>query len=201
VSRTATIDAYPAFLSSHTNHDVAGLVPAGMFPENSLPRAVLDALSSFGCNLSLFASYVVYTHRYLLGEAYQPIYNSQYVINGTQPEKIYKLRIEGQPSCGNLSSDQCVQERPNIGRTLYNAIGQVDLSVIDNPSLVEADIGTVLNLLEIFYAALRIDFGHWTPNNVGESLYFLYRFGSLTLLAAYIWPLALHEYHGIQRFD
>ncbi|KIJ65782.1 hypothetical protein HYDPIDRAFT_151393 [Hydnomerulius pinastri MD-312] len=135
---------------SYTNHAVIGTVPSGMFPDNSLPRAILDAMTGFG------------------SDAYLPIYNTQYITQNTSPSgQLYKVTVSFQP---NLVGDT---EPPQLAVTWYNGISQIDLSIVANTDnyaqVVVASTATLINLAQAMYSAIRIDVGHWTPNNIFTS--------------------------------
>ncbi|KAJ7936076.1 hypothetical protein B0H13DRAFT_2304153 [Mycena leptocephala] len=74
------------------------------------------------------------------GEAYEDIYHGRYVTTGAQglDQKIYKVIANGWPKCDSNP----------------------------RPSSIAADEGNLYNIITIFYAAVRLDLGHWTPDNV-----------------------------------
>ncbi|KAJ7247541.1 hypothetical protein C8J57DRAFT_1475768 [Mycena rebaudengoi] len=97
-------------------------------------------------------------------EAYQEIYRGLYktVDDGTNAliQHVYKVIAEGQPHCDKPSSCNV----PEF--TTYNAIGNIDLNILPNASSIAADEGNLYNVITIFYAAVRLDLGHWTGDNV-----------------------------------
>lgn len=38
---------------------------------------------------------------------------------------------------------------------------------------VKASLDTLLNYVQVFYAGIRLDLGHWTPNNVSAPSFIL----------------------------
>jgi hypothetical protein len=99
---------------------------------------------------------------HLIAEAYADIYNKLYTTVEGMPQHVYKVIAEGQPSCDSLPPFPCVV--PNF--TWYNAIGNTDLNILPNASSIAADEGNLYNVINVFYAAVRLDLGHWTPDNV-----------------------------------
>ncbi|KAJ7656504.1 hypothetical protein DFH06DRAFT_991761, partial [Mycena polygramma] len=126
---------------SYSNHVLVGSLPAGMFPPNSLARAINDGM------------------RNISGEAYMDIYNKLYVTLTDPPQYVYKVIAAG-PICDTPSA--CAI--PTF--STYNAIGNSDLNVSPTPSSIAADVGNLLNVITVFYAAVRLDLGHWTGDNV-----------------------------------
>ncbi|KAJ7936047.1 hypothetical protein B0H13DRAFT_1853749 [Mycena leptocephala] len=131
---------------SYSNHVIIGALSPAMFPENSLARAITDAMTSVS------------------GEAYEDIYHGRYVTTGAQglDQKIYKVIANGWPKCDSNPPFACVI--PPFDH--YNAIGNTDLNILPGPSSIAADEGNLYNIITIFYAAVRLDLGHWTPDNV-----------------------------------
>ncbi|KAJ7188755.1 hypothetical protein C8R46DRAFT_29319 [Mycena filopes] len=128
---------------SYSNHGTVGTIPASMFPENSLARAITDAMNEFG------------------GEAYYDIYAGSYITNNTDsPQKVYKVVANGHPQCDSPAA--CFIPTFDF----YNAIGNNDLNILGGPSDIAADQANLYNLINIFYSAVRLDLGHWTPDNV-----------------------------------
>ncbi|KAJ7622739.1 hypothetical protein DFH06DRAFT_1447251, partial [Mycena polygramma] len=126
---------------SYSNHALVGSLPAETFPPKSLARAITDGM------------------RNISEEAYQDIYNKLYVTLTDPPQYVYKVIAEG-PICDTPSL--CVS--PTF--PTYNAIGNTDLNVSPTPSSIAADEGNLLNVVAIFYSAVRLDLGHWTGDNV-----------------------------------
>ncbi|KAJ7936041.1 hypothetical protein B0H13DRAFT_1589924, partial [Mycena leptocephala] len=131
---------------AYSNHVIIGALSPAMFPENSLARAITDAMTSVS------------------GEAYEDIYHGRYVTTGAQglDQKIYKVIANGWPKCDSNPPFACVV--PQFDH--YNAIGNTDLNILPGPSSIAADEGNLYNIITIFYAAVRLDLGHWTPDNV-----------------------------------
>ncbi|KAJ7190363.1 hypothetical protein GGX14DRAFT_483363, partial [Mycena pura] len=129
---------------SFSNHLMMGAMTPSMFPENSLARALLDAMNSFSV------------------EGYQDIYNGLYITNSsTLTQKVNKVIANGRPNCDDNPPFFC-----SIGEfDHYNAIGNIDLNIIDM-SLIEADVRNLYNIIEILFAAVRLDLGHWVADNV-----------------------------------
>ncbi|KAJ6448351.1 hypothetical protein C8R45DRAFT_1057401 [Mycena sanguinolenta] len=121
---------------SFSNHAMIGALSPAMFPTNSLARAITDGMN----NVST--------------EAYQDIYSGLYVTNDTNAlsQHVYKVIAEGQPSCETSAP--------------YNAIGNTDLNILPSASSIAADEGNLYNVISVFYAAVRLDLGHWTADNV-----------------------------------
>ncbi|KAJ7622723.1 hypothetical protein DFH06DRAFT_1447230 [Mycena polygramma] len=126
---------------SYSNHVLVGSLPAGTFPRESLARAINDGMT----NIS--------------GEAYMDIYNKLYVTLTDPPQYVYKVIAAG-PICDTPSA--CAI--PTF--STYNAIGNSDLNVSPTPSSIAADVRNLFNVIAIFYAAVRLDVGHWTRDNV-----------------------------------
>ncbi|KAJ6464773.1 hypothetical protein C8R47DRAFT_991824, partial [Mycena vitilis] len=126
---------------SYSNHALVGSLPAGTFPLKSLARAITDGM------------------RNISEEAYQDIYNKRYVTLTEPPQYVYKVIAEG-PICDPPSL--CVSPK----FPTYNAISNTNLDVSSTPSSIAADEGNLLNVVAIFYAAVRLDLGHWTGNNI-----------------------------------
>ncbi|KAF8205171.1 hypothetical protein K438DRAFT_532743 [Mycena galopus ATCC 62051] len=131
---------------SYSNHGILGSLSAGTFPTDSMARAIMDGMT----NIST--------------EAYQDIYNKLYTTNGTTgiSQEIYTVLAEGQPSCDTSPPFSCVV--PPF--SLYNAIGNTDLNILPGPADVAADEVNLYNVINVFYAAVRLDLGHWTADNV-----------------------------------
>lgn len=106
------------------------------------------------------------TSGFFLDDAYQDIYNGLYTANELdgQPgsQKVYKVVADGQPECNPDPPFACVI--PEFAH--YNAIGNTDLNIMPGPSSIMADEGLLYNVMNIFYAAVRLDLGHWTADNV-----------------------------------
>ncbi|KAJ7628071.1 hypothetical protein B0H17DRAFT_556149 [Mycena rosella] len=154
VTSTATIQCpsplnFQAITSwSYSNHVMIGGLSAAMFPENSLARAITDGMN----NIS--------------SEAYWDIYNGAYTTNITNgqtglPQKIYKVVADGQPSCDTSPPFFCVI--PTF--TSYNAIGNTDLNIVGFTDIL-ANLSSLYNVINVLYAAVRLDLGHWTADNL-----------------------------------
>jgi len=133
---------------TYTNWRPFGTLSPSTFPEHSLARVILDVLHGFG------------------RDAYKPIYHQRYVSrNSDPPGQLYKVTALFVPSCPT-----CDSETPNIPITWYNAIALSDLSLVADlvnyQKIVEAEPLTLQNLGQVLYAAVRLDLGHWTPNNI-----------------------------------
>ncbi|EIM86560.1 uncharacterized protein STEHIDRAFT_121476 [Stereum hirsutum FP-91666 SS1] len=145
---------------AYTNHDVIGTISASTFPENSLPRAILDQMKAFG------------------QDAYTPIYDGQYVLaeNITTSrthnvgDPLYKVIATFVPYCADDNTTICDTRPEEWELTMYNGIAQSDLSIVADASncedAVKASLDTLLNYVQVFYAGIRLDLGHWTPNNI-----------------------------------
>lgn len=101
-------------------------------------------------------------------EVYWDIYNSLYITNDNESlsQKVYKVVATGHPRCDSPSP--CFI--PSFD--FYNAIGNSDLNILggeDGAASVAAGEGKLYNMINIFYAAVRLDLGHWTPENVSPS--------------------------------
>ncbi|CCM04898.1 uncharacterized protein FIBRA_07094 [Fibroporia radiculosa] len=63
---------------------------------------------------------------------------------------------------------------PEIDIVWYNGISQQDLSIVANTGNYGAvpyqTTYTLYNLVQVFYSAIRLDVGHWTPNNILTNL-------------------------------
>ncbi|KAJ7323941.1 hypothetical protein DFH08DRAFT_887191 [Mycena albidolilacea] len=127
---------------SYSNH--AMRIGSLVFPANSLARAIQEGMANISA------------------EAYADIYNKLYTTVEGIPQHVYKVVAEGQPSCDSSPPSPCVV--PNF--TWYNAIGNTDLNILPNASSIAADEGNLYNVINVFYAAVRLDLGHWTPDNI-----------------------------------
>ncbi|KAJ7734121.1 hypothetical protein B0H16DRAFT_1327757 [Mycena metata] len=130
---------------SYSNHFMIGSRAVAAFPVNSLSRAITDGV------------------RNIMGEAYRDISTGLYATNGTtQPsQQIYKVIAQGEPNCDPSPPFQCVV--PPF--TSYNAIGNIDLNIL-GASDIAADEGNLYNIVNVFYAGVRLDLGHWTADNL-----------------------------------
>ncbi|KAJ6542448.1 hypothetical protein DFH09DRAFT_1088999 [Mycena vulgaris] len=130
---------------SYSNHVMIGSRAVAAFPVNSLSRAITDGV------------------RNIMGEAYRDISTGLYATNGkTQPsQQIYKVIAQGKPNCDPSPPFQCVV--PPF--TSYNAIGNIDLNIL-GASDIAADEGNLYNVVNVFYAGVRLDLGHWTADNL-----------------------------------
>lgn len=75
------------------------------------------------------------------------------------------------PDCSSYASTaDCDQQIPAWNLTLYNAISLKNLQIVANggnfKTLVEARIDSLYNYMQVFFAAVRLDLGQWTNNNV-----------------------------------
>ncbi|KAJ6481349.1 hypothetical protein DFH09DRAFT_1341289 [Mycena vulgaris] len=133
---------------SYSNHPIIGGISPAIFPENSLARAIIDGMNNVSA------------------EAYWDIWNKQYTTNTTNgqdlTQEIYKVIAQGQPKCDPNPPFACAV--PQF--TNYNAIGNTDLNILPGPSSIPADINNLQNVISILYAAVRLDLGHWTPDNL-----------------------------------
>ncbi|KAF7336482.1 hypothetical protein MSAN_02302900 [Mycena sanguinolenta] len=114
------------------------------FAEKSLGRAITDGM------------------RNISSEAYWDIYNMSYTTTTQPPEMIYKVLAEGQPTCDPDPPFYC--HIPDF--SMYNAIGATDLSVRDNNISIQAHVANLVNVVTVLYAAVRLDLGHWTADNL-----------------------------------
>ncbi|KAF9059852.1 hypothetical protein BDP27DRAFT_1237851, partial [Rhodocollybia butyracea] len=136
---------------SYSNHPVIGTVNPSTFSSNSTTTAVLTAMTEFG------------------GTAYNGIYSHHYFTIPTETANSVALRsviFQAIPSCISASSS-CV--RPHVNITFGNAIDQPTLQIVSGgPDLAgtSVDLGDLYNVLEVFYHAIRIDLGKWTPDNI-----------------------------------
>ncbi|KAJ7919442.1 hypothetical protein B0H13DRAFT_2656743 [Mycena leptocephala] len=110
-----------------------------MFPPNSLARAITDGMK----NISDTPLSVLHGNIEL-------------------DFHVYKVIAEGQPNCTVSAPFFCVI--PSF--TSYNVIGNTDLNILPSASSIAADEGNLYNVINIFYAAVRLDLGHWTSDNV-----------------------------------
>lgn len=123
-----------------------------------------------------------------IAEAYTDIYNRLYVTNDTTilSQHVYKVIAEGQPDCTVSAPFFCVI--PSF--TSYNAIGNTDLNIL--PSIA-ADEGNLYSVINIFYAAVRLDLGHWTSDNVSCSI-------SSTFSRSFV-SRGVHQYYIVQTIN
>ncbi|KAJ7278280.1 hypothetical protein C8J57DRAFT_1306374 [Mycena rebaudengoi] len=130
---------------SYSNHAMIGSRAVSAFPLNSLARAITDGM------------------RNIMGEAYGDISNRLYTSNGTThpSQQIYKVIAQGEPSCNPSPPFQCVI-RPF---TSYSAISNIDLNIL-GASDIAADEANLYNVINVFYAGVRLDLGHWTVDNL-----------------------------------
>lgn len=109
----------------------------------------------------------------LSGNAYQQIYGTEYI---TLPDRspLYKVILDLQPTCSN---SDCDTQTPVLTIDWYNAISLVDLSIIADinnyQTVVDASTIPLENLAQVFYNGIRLDLGHYTPNNVCRRRYAL----------------------------
>ncbi|KAF7344704.1 hypothetical protein MVEN_01630900 [Mycena venus] len=151
ITATATIICPPPLTFwavaswSYSNHAIIGSRAVAAFPLNSLARAITDGV------------------RNIMGEAYGDISNRLYVTNGTTHpfQQIYKVIAQGNPNCDLSPPFQCVI--PSF--TSYNAIGNVDHKILGATDIA-ADEANLYNVINVFYGAVRLDLGHWTPDNL-----------------------------------
>ncbi|KAJ7279769.1 hypothetical protein C8J57DRAFT_1570839 [Mycena rebaudengoi] len=134
---------------SYSNHAMIGALPAAMFPTNSLARAITDGMN----NVSDEAYLDIYDRLYTTVDDNDPTSLSQHV---------YKVIAEGQPNCDSSAPFFCVI--PTFAS--YNAIGNTDLNILPSASSIAADERNLYNVINVFYAAVRLDLGHWTADNV-----------------------------------
>ncbi len=103
-------------------------------------------------------------------EAYEGIYFGLYHTSdsvGTVDQPIRTVFVEALPTCDTTTSGSCTPVRPHVAWTFIEAIGQTDLQIVGNTSTKTLiDMQTLYNLLEVFYHAVRIDLGRWSPDNV-----------------------------------
>ncbi|KAJ7093585.1 hypothetical protein C8R44DRAFT_645906, partial [Mycena epipterygia] len=131
---------------SYTNHPVLLGISTSLFPENSLARAITDAM----LNIS--------------AEVYWDIANGAYTTSDgiVPPQKIYMVFANGYPKC-DLDPPYFCGIQPF---ETYAAVGNTELNVIQNASSIKASEGNLYNLINILYAAVRLDLGHWTADNI-----------------------------------
>ncbi|KAJ7764321.1 hypothetical protein B0H16DRAFT_1799816 [Mycena metata] len=134
---------------SFSNHEKVGTIAAGTFPENSLARAITDAMDNFG------------------NETYGDIYSGLYITNDEDitvlSQKVYKVVASGHPECSEQPPFACTI--PSFD--FYNAIGNTDLGIINGGAEdIAADEDNLYNVIKVFFAAVRLDLGHWTPDNI-----------------------------------
>ncbi|KAF9023284.1 hypothetical protein BDZ89DRAFT_1070028 [Hymenopellis radicata] len=134
---------------TYSNHFSIGSINADLFGNNTIPRALLDAMSAFA------------------DEAYEGIFFGMYHTNDNADvdQPIRTVFVEALPTCGDTTP--CTAVRPHVAWTFIEAIGQTDLQIVgDINSKTLIDIQTLYNLLEVFYHAVRIDLGRWTSDNI-----------------------------------
>lgn len=124
-----------------------GTISAGTFPENSLPRAILDQMQGFGGTsfpqpssyFSIRGKFNTYTVFHSSGDAYGPIYDGQYVLaenfsSGTKTYKIgdplYKVIAAFSPPCADNNTTNCGANSAEWTLMMYNGIAQSDLSIV-----------------------------------------------------------------------
>ncbi|KAJ6484838.1 hypothetical protein C8R45DRAFT_829538, partial [Mycena sanguinolenta] len=129
---------------SYSNHPILGSLSAAAFPENSLGRAITDGMH----NISW--------------EAYWDIFSMGYTTTSQVPERIYKVLAKGQPSCDLDPSFYC--HIPDF--SMYNAIGATDPLVRENNMSIRANVSNLINVVTVRYAAVSLDLGHWTEDNL-----------------------------------
>ncbi|EIN06281.1 hypothetical protein PUNSTDRAFT_115580 [Punctularia strigosozonata HHB-11173 SS5] len=140
---------------TYTNHDIIGNSVQTSFSNNSMTRAIASAMADAG------------------GDAYLAIFNSAYTF--MQGNKVYRYTRQYATNCDASVSGAkttnftaCDQHPANLTTTWDNVIGLTDLeiypsSLLDNYTWIAS---TLDNLAQTFYAGVRIDLGHWTPNNI-----------------------------------
>ncbi|KAJ7197798.1 hypothetical protein GGX14DRAFT_667617 [Mycena pura] len=131
---------------AYSNHAMIGSRSVSAFPPNTLARAITDGM------------------RNIMGEAYGDISNGLYTSNGTTThpsQQIYKVIAQGEPSCDQSPPFHCV-----VGLfTSYNAISNTDLNIL-GASDIAADEANLYNVINVLYAGVRLDLGHWTADNL-----------------------------------
>ncbi|EIN06283.1 hypothetical protein PUNSTDRAFT_137065 [Punctularia strigosozonata HHB-11173 SS5] len=140
---------------TYTNHDIIGNSVQTSFSNNSMTRAIASAMADAG------------------DDAYLAIYKSAYTFR--QGNKVYRYTRQYATNCDASVSDAkttefaaCDQQPADLTMTWDNVIGLTDLeiypsSLLDNYTWIRS---TLDNLAQTFYAGVRLDLGHWTPNNI-----------------------------------
>ena len=85
----------------------------------------------------------------------------------------YKFIVTGNRKCEN-GDDICRQVRQDVGINFFNGISQGDgMGIIFDRTRNTDDLGLnidlVYDLLQVYVAAIRLDIGHWTNDNVSSS--------------------------------
>ncbi|KAF9025872.1 hypothetical protein BDZ89DRAFT_988256 [Hymenopellis radicata] len=125
-----------------SNHPVIGTITSDMFGDDTVPRALLEGMTMFG------------------QEAYESIYFGR--LGGDASQPIRSVLVEASPNSSEAGT--CV--RPHVAWTFENAVGQLDLQIVGTiADDTDINSGTLYNLLEVFFHAVRIDLGKWTPDN------------------------------------
>ncbi|KAF8905705.1 hypothetical protein CPB85DRAFT_909723 [Mucidula mucida] len=137
---------------TYSNHFSIGSITADLFGNNTIPRALLNAMNAFA------------------DEAYEGIYFGLYHTSdsvGTVDQPIRTVFVEALPTCDTTTSSSCTPVRPHVAWTFIEAIGQTDLQIVGNTTTKTLiDMQTLYNLLEVFYHAVRIDLGRWSRDNI-----------------------------------
>ncbi|KAJ6564582.1 hypothetical protein B0H19DRAFT_1374850 [Mycena capillaripes] len=131
---------------SYTNHPVLPGISTSLFPDNSSARAITDAMLSISA------------------EVYWDIADGAYTTNDgiVPPQKIYMVFADGYPKCDPDPPSFCGVQPFET----YTAVGNTELNVISNASSIKASEGNLYNLINILYAAVRLDLGRWTADNI-----------------------------------
>ncbi|KAF7339001.1 hypothetical protein MVEN_01976300 [Mycena venus] len=133
---------------TYTNHPVLLGISTSLFPENSLARAITDAMLNISGKFLQFDAEAP-DDLGVIAEVYWDIADGAYT---TTDGIIHHLSVAS-----------------NRFET-YTAVGNTELNVFSNASNITASEGNLYNLINILYAAVRLDLGHWTADNLNDSL-------------------------------
>jgi hypothetical protein len=102
----------------------------------------------------------------VIAEVYWDIADGAYTtIDGIVPQKMYMVFADGYTKCDPDPPYFCGIQPFET----YTAVGDTELNVIRNASSIRASEANLYNLINILYAAVRLDLGHWTADNVSAT--------------------------------
>ncbi|KAJ7160610.1 hypothetical protein C8R43DRAFT_881412, partial [Mycena crocata] len=165
VTSSATILCQPPIgFAAVTTFDYAanypilgGLPPTSLFGEQSLTRAIWDAM------------------RNVSNDVYWEIANGHYESQPTKgqntTQKVYRVTADGHPQCATPTlPHSCFIPQPPDTFPTYRAIGNTDLNILPGgPGGIQADVNNLYNAMNVFHSAVRLDLGNWTPDNVSRN--------------------------------
>jgi hypothetical protein len=125
----------------------------------------------------------------VIAEVYSDIAEGAYTTNDgiVPPQKIYMVFANGYPKCDLDPPCFCGVQSFET----YTAVGNTELNLTSDASSIKASEGNLYNLINILYAAVRLDLGHWTADNVSVT------FSSKML--AQLFPRDIYQHYIVQE--